>query len=79
MVIKLIFNFVLPKRNRDFLEFESKPYFSDSVSVWNLKLLQFILGYAQIRQDIQVQDSLFDVKRVEFHKAYLASLARAIR
>ncbi|XP_058218324.1 beta-glucosidase 18-like [Rhododendron vialii] len=36
-------------------------------------------GYAELRQDIQEQDSLVDVKRVEFHKAYLASLARAIR
>ncbi|PSS06315.1 Beta-glucosidase [Actinidia chinensis var. chinensis] len=37
-------------------------------------------GYSPPRQqDVQVQDLLNDVKRVEFHKAYLASLARAIK
>ncbi|PSS16206.1 Beta-glucosidase [Actinidia chinensis var. chinensis] len=37
-------------------------------------------GYSPPRQqDVQVQELLNDVKRVEFHKAYLASMARAIR
>ncbi|KAE9458131.1 hypothetical protein C3L33_09958, partial [Rhododendron williamsianum] len=44
-----------------------------------LELREVHSWYAELRQDIQEQDSLVDVKRVEFHKAYLASLARAIR
>ncbi|KAL6999473.1 beta-glucosidase [Sarracenia purpurea var. burkii] len=37
-------------------------------------------GYSPPRQqDVQVQELLNDAKRVEYHKAYLASLARAIR
>lgn len=37
-------------------------------------------GYSPPRnQDVQVQEVLNDVKRIEFHKAYLASLARSIR
>ncbi|GMP65722.1 hypothetical protein CsSME_00026402 [Camellia sinensis var. sinensis] len=36
-------------------------------------------GYAQQQEGIPVKDLLHDVKRIEFHKAYLASLATAIR
>ncbi|XP_057506573.1 probable inactive beta-glucosidase 14 [Actinidia eriantha] len=37
-------------------------------------------GYAPPAQpNVQVKDLLHDVKRIDFHKAYLSSLARAIR
>ncbi|KAK3037919.1 hypothetical protein RJ639_031810 [Escallonia herrerae] len=37
-------------------------------------------GYASLEhQQVRVQDLLHDVKRIEFHKSYLASLAQAIR
>ncbi|KAI8552647.1 hypothetical protein RHMOL_Rhmol06G0282200 [Rhododendron molle] len=37
-------------------------------------------GYSPPRkQEVQVQEVMNDVKRIEFHKAYLASLARSIR
>ncbi|KAG5546299.1 hypothetical protein RHGRI_018464 [Rhododendron griersonianum] len=64
--------YVVPRGMEKIIEYLKKRYHNKPT---------FVLenGYAQIRQDIQVQDSLFDVKRVEFHKAYLASLARAIR
>lgn len=37
-------------------------------------------GYAPPREESrQVEDLLQDVKRIEYHKGYLAALARAIR
>ncbi|KAI8552641.1 hypothetical protein RHMOL_Rhmol06G0282200 [Rhododendron molle] len=64
--------YVVPRGMEKIIEYLKKRYHNKPT---------FVLenGYAQVRQDIQVQDSLFDLKRVEFHKAYLASLARAIR
>jgi len=65
--------YVVPRGMEKIIDYLKKRYHNKPM---------FVLenGYAhQITQDMQVQDSLVDVERVEYHKAYLAFLARAIR
>ncbi|XP_057460635.1 beta-glucosidase 18-like isoform X2 [Actinidia eriantha] len=64
--------YIVPRGMEEIIDYIKERYHNKPI---------FVLenGYAQRQQDLQVQDSLDDIKRVEFHKAYLSSLARAIR
>ncbi|KAF5930157.1 hypothetical protein HYC85_031030 [Camellia sinensis] len=64
--------YIVPRGMEKIIDYLKKRYHNKPI---------FVLenGYAQQRQGIAVQDLLHDVKRIEFHKAYLSSLATAIR
>uniref|UniRef100_A0A5B7AKE1 Putative beta-glucosidase 18 isoform X1 n=1 Tax=Davidia involucrata TaxID=16924 RepID=A0A5B7AKE1_DAVIN len=65
--------FVVPRGMEEIIEYVKKRYH-------NMPMFVTENGYSPPKQEAeQVQDQLHDVKRIEFHKAYLASLARAIR
>ncbi|GFZ11304.1 beta-glucosidase 47 [Actinidia rufa] len=60
--------FVVPEGMEEIIDYLKKRY--QKTSLW----------YAPPAQpNVQVKDLLHDVKRIDFHKAYLSSLARAIR
>ncbi|THG07734.1 hypothetical protein TEA_026674 [Camellia sinensis var. sinensis] len=65
--------FIVPEGMEEIVDYIKKRY-------PNMPIFVFENGYAPPHEeDVQVQDLLHDVKRIEFHKAYLSSLARAIR
>ncbi|KAL7216841.1 hypothetical protein ACSBR1_028711 [Camellia fascicularis] len=65
--------FVVPRGMEEIVNYVKERYH-------NMPMYILENGYSPPRkQDVQVQELLHDDKRIEFHKAYLASLARAIR
>ncbi|XP_059663504.1 beta-glucosidase 18-like [Cornus florida] len=65
--------FIVPRGMEEVIDYLKERYH-------NLPMFVGENGYCPPQQqDEQVNDQLHDVKRIEFHKAYLASLARAIR
>ncbi|KAI8006204.1 Beta-glucosidase 18 [Camellia lanceoleosa] len=64
--------YVVPRGMEEIIDYVKERYQNKPI---------FVLenGYAQQQEGIPVKDLLHDVKRIEFHKAYLASLATAIR
>ncbi|KAK3037918.1 hypothetical protein RJ639_031809 [Escallonia herrerae] len=65
--------YVVPRGIEEMINYLKKRYH-------NMPMFVAENGYASLEhQSTQMQDLLHDTKRIEFHKAYLASLARAIR
>ncbi|XP_047338512.1 beta-glucosidase 18-like [Impatiens glandulifera] len=65
--------FVVPRGMEEIIEYIKERYNN------NKPIFVLENGYAQSLQNTNVEDSIEDVKRVEFHKEYLDSLAKAIR
>ncbi|KAA8523860.1 hypothetical protein F0562_010283 [Nyssa sinensis] len=65
--------FVVPRGMEEIVEYVKKRYH-------NMPMFVTENGYVPPKQEaVRVEEQLHDVKRIEFHKAYMASLARAIR
>ncbi|KAM7504035.1 hypothetical protein LguiB_002939 [Lonicera macranthoides] len=65
--------YVVPRGMGEIIEYVKKRYH-------NKPMFLTENGYASSeKQEVQLQDALHDVKRIEFHKAHLSSLAQAIR